>query len=233
MELEPIAKISVSDEIIEIIKKQIMEGKLRPGERLPSEEKMADKLRVGRGTVREALKVLIYMGFIERKNKAAVVSHSIRDKIFPNDIMERMRQCKNVMEMIEARQIIEPGITRTAAIKAKKGDIDILLSSCEGMEKHTDDPEQFITYNNRFHHHLVHSTGNQILIDVMHGIQDLMRKNLEFFVKNSKKIKDRSIRFHRNILQAIIDGDPDRAEKEMVAHLKDVEKEMYLIIREE
>jgi GntR family transcriptional repressor for pyruvate dehydrogenase complex len=233
MELEPIAKVSVSDEIIDLIKKQIMEGTLRPGDRLPSEERMAEQLRVGRGTVREALKVLIYMGIIERKNKSAVVSHSIRGKVFPDDIIGRMKQCKNVMEMIEARLIIEPGIARTAAIKAKKSDMEILTRFCECMENNVEDPEQFISYNNQFHHHLVHSTGNQIMIDVMHGIQDLMRRNQEFFVRNSRKIKDRSIQFHRNIVNAIVEGDPDKAEREMVAHLKDVEKEMYLIIREE
>ena len=233
MQLEPIAKVSVSDEIIDLIKKQIMDGTLRPGDRLPAEEKMAEQLRVGRGTVREALKVLIYMGFIERKNKSAVVSQIIKGEVLPDDIIGRMKQCKNVMEMIEARLIIEPGIARTAAIKARKSDMDILTSFCEGMEQNEEDPEQFISFNNQFHHHLVHSTGNQIMIDVMHGIQDLMRRNQEFFVRNSRKIKDRSILFHRNIVNAIVEGDPDKAEREMVAHLKDVEKEMYLIIREE
>jgi GntR family transcriptional repressor for pyruvate dehydrogenase complex len=233
MQLEPISRVSVSDEIIDLIKKQIMEGTLRPGNRLPSEEKMAEQLRVGRGTVREALKVLIYMGIIERKNKTAVVSHSIRGKVFPDQIIRRMKQCKNIMEMIEARLIIEPGIARTAAIKAQKSDIEILTQFCERMENNKEDAEQFVSYNNQFHHHLVHSTGNQIMIDVSHGIQDLMRRNQEFFVRNSHKIKDRSILFHRNILSAIVEGDPDKAEREMIAHLKDVEKEMYLIIREE
>jgi len=233
MELEPIEKISVSDGIIELIKKQIMEGKIRPGEKLPSEEKMAEKLRVGRGTVREALKVLIYMGFIERKNKTSIVSQNIHDKIFPKDFIGRLKQSKNVMDMIEARLMIEPGIARYAALKAKRDDIDTLKEYCEKMERSIKDLEQFVTFNNKFHLHIVHASGNQIMIDIMHGIQDLMRKNQEFFVLNSMNIKDRSIVYHRNILNAIMNGDPDSAEKQMVAHLKDVEKEMYLILSKE
>lgn len=233
MELEPIEKTSVSDGIIDLIKKQILEGKIRPGEKLPSEEKMAEKLRVGRGTVREALKVLIYMGFIERKNKASIVSQNFQDKIFPKDFLERLKRSKNVMDMIEARLMIEPGVVRYAAIKAKSDDIEKLKVYCEEMERSIEDLEQFVTFNNRFHMHIVHASGNQIMIDIMHGIQGLMRKNQEFFVMNSKNIRDRSIAYHRNILSAIISGDPDLAEKQMVAHLKDVEKEMYMIFSKE
>ena len=231
MEFKPIERVSVADEIIELIKKNIFDGNLRPGERLPSEEKMALKFRVGRGTVREALKVLIYMGFIERKNKIAVVAHDFNRTIFPKDIIGKLKQSRNIMEMIEARLIIEPGIAKYAAIKAKTNDIDRIREYFDNMVANLDQLDLFITYNNQFHMSIVQATGNQILKDIMKGIQELMKQNQAFFIRNSEKIKDRSVIYHRKIMEAIEKGDPDFAERQMLEHLLDVEKEMYLIIK--
>ena len=84
--LKPMQRVLVSDEIIEQIKNLILKGKLRPGDQLPSETKMASQMKVGRSTIREALKVLIHLGFIERKNKVTVISDRIKEKLSPEYI---------------------------------------------------------------------------------------------------------------------------------------------------
>ena len=72
---------SLSDEIIRVIQSQILEEKLKPGERLPSEKEMCDLFSVGRSTLREAIKALIIAGLLEKKKDGTYVKSNF-DFIF-------------------------------------------------------------------------------------------------------------------------------------------------------
>ena len=81
MEFKRMNRVSISEEIIANVEELILSNKLKPGQQLPSEEKMAAQMGVGRGTAREALKVLIYLGLIERKKKGTFVSHLAPERL--------------------------------------------------------------------------------------------------------------------------------------------------------
>ena len=226
-------KVLVSDEIIEQIKNLILEGKLRPGDQLPSETKMASQMKVGRSTIREALKVLIHLGFIERKNKVAVISDRIQETVSPHDIVERFKKQRNVLDMIEFRKIIEPDMASLAAIRSDKMDISLLQKDVDAMTKYKDDPEAFLKYDHHFHLHIAQGAKNQILIEVIRGIQDILEKTQGHIIRKSTTISERSLEFHRNIFNAIKNSKSELARNKMFEHLLDIEKEVYTILKQE
>ncbi|RKY03097.1 MAG: hypothetical protein DRP55_01930 [Spirochaetes bacterium] len=233
MIFKPVGKVLVSDEIIEEIKQLIMDGTLKPGDRLPSESEMASQMGVGRSTIREALKVLIYLGFIERQNKVAYVSNNVMDRIYPKDIIESFKRHRNIMEMIEARRIIEPDVAEYAAMRANPNDIEEIGKYYQAMKESQGNVEDFISFDNQFHLHVIHAARNNILMDIMKGIQELMKQNQALILRKSKNIMPRSLEFHRKIFIAIKEGKAKSAKRYMLSHIIDVEKEMYCILKEE
>ena len=136
MKFKEVKPVSVTDRVIEQIKNLIIDGTLKPGESLPSEEKLAAQMGVGRGTIREALRVLIYLGFIERQGKTTFVSPSVNKRLSPRDIIESFKKYHNIMEMIELRKIIEPEASAYAAVRANPKEVEDIEEAYRLMIKY-------------------------------------------------------------------------------------------------
>jgi DNA-binding FadR family transcriptional regulator len=74
MPFKPVEKILVSDGILEQIRDLIHSGEFLPGQRLPSEMKMAEFLSVSRSSLREALNALVHLGYLQRRNRGIYVN---------------------------------------------------------------------------------------------------------------------------------------------------------------
>ena len=232
-EFKPVNKVLISDGIIEQIKTSIMTGDLKPGESLPSEVKMASQLRVGRSTVREALQVLIHLGFIERKGKETFVSPSVREKLFPKDVLKSYRAHRSIMEMIEVRKVVESFLAESAAIRADEEMVELLGKDLEEMGKSVEDIKKFVASDHQFHLHIAEGARNKVFYDLMLGIRDVLRDNQELVLLKSQSILPRSMEFHRKIFMAIKGKKPKRARKYMLDHIVDIENEMYHILKNE
>jgi GntR family transcriptional repressor for pyruvate dehydrogenase complex len=230
--LKPMRRILVSDEIIEQIKNLILDGTLKAGDPLGSETKLASQMNVGRSTIREALKVLIHMGFIERKQKVAVVSDSIRSDINPREMIDRFKKSRNLLEMVEVRKIIEPDISAMAASRRGSDDLKLIELDVEAMGR-TSDLDAFLNHDYHFHLHIAQASGNKILIEIIRGIQDLLKKTQEHILRQSESIHPRSLEYHRKIFEAIRKEQPEEASKQMADHISDIENELYKIMQKD
>ena len=232
-ELKPVNKVLISNGIIEQIKHSIMSGDLKPGETLPSEIRMASQLRVGRSTLREALQVLIHLGFIERKGKETFVSPSVREKLFPKDILSSYQAHRRIMEMIEVRKVVESFLAESAAIRANEEVVELLGKDLDEMERSIGDIKKFIQSDHQFHVRIAEGAQNKVFYDLMLGIRDILRDNQELVLVKSQSILPRSMEFHRKIYMAIKGKKPKMARKHMLEHILDIEKEMYHILTTE
>ncbi len=233
MKFKRMNRVSVSEEIIEHIKELTIKKTLKPGDRLPTEEKMAAQMGVGRGTIREALKVLIYSGIIERENKSTFVSPNAMEKLYHKKVVENFKNHRDVMEMIEVRKILEPETAGLASERANAYVIQHIEEQYKKMIKAQDDVENFIKYDNRFHLQIVHASSNNLLIEIMSSIQKLMIKNQAVVLRGSKDIMPRSVAFHGKIFSAIKDRNKSLSRKHMLDHILDIEKEMHVIFNKE
>jgi len=117
----------ISDEIIEQFKELLSSGELQPGDVLPTERQMAASIGVSRPPLREALKVLQAMGFIEIKPRNKIVVRSITEKQIKDPLTRFIEEDINkLFELLEIRKAMENWAAYMAAKRATKIDIERL-----------------------------------------------------------------------------------------------------------
>lgn len=119
--LEQPRKVTVVESIVEQIVRQIQAGKIKPGDRLPSERELIKILRVSRSSVREALQGLAMMGLIEsRAGQGTFVSDKLHLMVpnlsHPGISAHLQREMR--LKLIEARRTVECPVARLAAERA-------------------------------------------------------------------------------------------------------------------
>ncbi|MCC8179646.1 MAG: FadR family transcriptional regulator [Planctomycetes bacterium] len=193
---------------IEAIIDLIRSGKLKNGERLPSQDVMAKMLGVSRTSLREALKELSYRGLI-------VSRHGLGTFVCNNLVSES--------ETLEARRILEPGIARIAAVRADATMIGELTQLVEQMEPfvHAGSYDEFSRMDLEFHNRIVAMTGNPALERLYHSLND-MTLHQQMIVQRIPGIMKDSHLIHREIARALARHNPDEAEKLMADHLDHV-----------
>ncbi|HAK47546.1 MAG TPA: hypothetical protein DCO79_16695 [Spirochaeta sp.] len=228
MEFERVTRLSVPEEIIENVKEKIVSGELQPGDQLPSETKLAEMFGVGRGTIREAMKVMFYLGLIDRNNsRNTFVTETAREKAIMRSFLDRFEGYRDAMEMIEVRKIMEPEASALAAERQEDHIIEKLEKEYQTMRDNKDDLDIFIEADGRFHQHIFSGTGNRLIIELMQSIHLALKQEQSSVLHGSMTIKPKSLSFHKELLDGIKDGDSKRARKIMLEHILDIEKEMY------
>lgn len=231
MEFEKLSRQSMAEKIIENLKGQIVSKTLQPGVQLPSEEKLAAQLGVGRGTVREALGVLVYLGFLERRNSGTYVSNKTTGSGASEEVARVVHRYQEYMEIIEARRVVEPELAALAAVRGTPDQLAEIEECFTRMQSARGDIEQFIEDDNRFHAAIFTAAGNGLFLDFMRSIQSVVRDNQAQVLRNSE-IAPRSLEYHGGIVEAIREGNADLARARMLSHVSDIEKEMRRIFRQ-
>jgi GntR family transcriptional repressor for pyruvate dehydrogenase complex len=229
MPFKPVEKILVSDGILEQIRDLIHSGEFLPGQRLPSEVKMAALLSVSRSSLREALNALVHLGYLQRQTRGIYVNPSVNWRATPSFRFSRSQEDLDVAEMIEVRKIVESELCALAAKRAEANDIKDLADSLEQMKGQLGDPKAFIDSNQNFHLCVAKAAKNHILEDFIVNIRNLLKSNIALVIEKSA-ISRRSLGYHRRIFEAIRDGDVSRARRAMAEHVADIEKEFFKIL---
>lgn len=231
MQFEKIDRSSVTEQIIEYLKDQIFKQKLKPGQQLPSEENLGSQLGVGRGTVREALRVLVYLGLIERRNKSTFVTSIATSGNLMAGFLDRIRKHRDVMQVIEVRKIVEPEAAALAAENADEEAVAEIGRCLAAMEKTAGTIKEFIIHDEQFHLAVFTACGNHILLELVKSIQQYMHQNQVLVLKQRPSILPHSLDFHNRIFEAVRDGKKDEARDLMKQHILNIEEEMCEILK--
>ncbi|MEW5919354.1 MAG: FadR/GntR family transcriptional regulator [Bacillota bacterium] len=223
MEKEIIKRSLLSDAVIEAIQKQIMEGKLQPGDQLPSEKEMCELFSVGRSTLREAIKALTVVNLLDKRKNGTFVKK-------PPDLVAKDANFKLILkqvghrELLEARKILEVKIAGLSAARATAEDLSLMESIVQRMEKNMaqNHYQEYIKEDVTFHQAIAASTNNTVLLNQIVTIRELLVDLHEKLITSS--VIPRCHRHHCLILEAIRRGDVAAAEELMTAHLEDVEQ---------
>jgi GntR family transcriptional repressor for pyruvate dehydrogenase complex len=217
------------EQIIEQIQNRIMEGKLHPGDRLPSEHELAEQFGVSRTVVREAIKALREKGLVEVQpgrgtfvtNITDSTTEVMRDSL---GLMVRLNLNNGVTELNEVRTLLEPGIAAMAAQKATEADIRTMQQAIAAMDAATNDADIFVESDLDFHLALARATQNPLITILIDPIVDLLREHRKriFLVDGGP---ERGQYHHKRILETIRNHDPVAARQAMCAHLKQVIKD--------
>lgn len=213
-----ILRVKLSDAVINELQKMIA-SKLKPGDRLPTENELAKIYGVGRSSIREALKVLSALGLVERRNEGTFVSSMPNDYLTePLSLLVSM-DFANLSDVVEMRELLEIEIVRLATIRATNEDISIFENLVWEMEKPGLSTDAFVKADIHFHSALAKATGNIVLCQTLNAIRSVLVRFHEQKCGDSS-VQESAIVLHKNMLQAIRNRNPKEAQIIMEEHLK-------------
>lgn len=214
--------------VAEQIKELISKKDLKIGEKLPNEFEMAQQLQVGRGTIREAVKILVSQNILEiRRGCGTFVSEhtGIIDDPLGFWLVEDKEQL--ALDLCEVRLMIEPQIAKLSADRATGEEIEKLKKASEAVEIKIRAGENHINEDIYFHELLAKISKNQVVSKLIPIIQS----SVYLFVKVTDAIlKEETIQTHQAIVKAIEEKNGVEAEKAMKMHLLANQKQIMQLI---
>lgn len=211
------AKKRLPELVADQIKQLISEGELSVGSKLPNEFEMAEQLQVGRGTIREAIKILVSQNIVEvRRGCGTFVCERTGIIDDPLGLWTIEDKKKLALDLCDVRMMLEPQIARKAAINASGDDIIKLKEIAELVEKNIRNNENHLEADLRFHEMLAKLSCNEVISKLIPIIQSSVSL---FIIVTDSTLKEETIETHRAIVTAIENHDPDAAEEAMKTHL--------------
>lgn len=214
-------KLSVADETVEQIAEMIRSGAYAPGDRLPSERKLVEQLKVGRTSVREAMRRLETMGLVEsRQGRGNFVKDPSSEVIQASLLPHALANKETLEKLFDLREIIEVEAAARAAKRASAGQIATMKKWLQSVETNIarEDAAGLIVADVEFHRQIIIATGNDILVNLMDSIVDLLRE-MRYDSTHIPELLPQIVGGHRTIMAAIEAGAPEAARQAMRDHL--------------
>ncbi len=227
MPFTPIHPEKLSQGVIRQVEELILRGILRPGDRLPAERELAERLGVSRPSLREALAELQTRGLIETRAGAGVfVSDVLGSAFSPALIRLFATHDEAVSDMVAFRRDIEGLAAERAARLGSDADLAVIDSVFRRMEaaqsKSVGDAEQEARLDAEFHLAIIEAGHNVVMLHMMRSIYDLLREGV--FYNRQVMFRQRTTRSslldqHRAINEALQARDPEAARDAVATHL--------------
>jgi GntR family transcriptional repressor for pyruvate dehydrogenase complex len=209
-----------TDLIIEQIRNLIASGVLKPGMKLPPERALAEKFKVGRGYIREAIKKLEFYGILKTIPKRGTIVSSLGVKALEGLISNILgMEEKNVENLLETRAILEIHTAQMAARRGTEEDFREILKSHEEFQRKVTLGGSTLEEDHVFHLTIGHAAHNSItnsLIGLI--IPDVIMMNRDYpeiGVERKQTVEE-----HKAVLEAIFQRDALRAAEAMRHHME-------------
>jgi GntR family transcriptional repressor for pyruvate dehydrogenase complex len=216
--LRRVKRQSVTNQVYEQLKAQVLRRVWLPGSKLPSENLLAEQLGVSRVAVREGLQRLVSLGLLETRHGEGTFVCEYGAGTSMNALIPMLAlDATDLFHVLEYRRIMEKGTVALVAEKATDADIAELKRSYAAMLDHQSDISGFAHADLEFHLALAEVSGNPIIIKVTRIIRDLLSVSMESIVQ-TLGTRD-GLYYHKRIIEAIEAHDPRRAESIMEEHV--------------
>lgn len=223
--LQRVKKVRISDTVVDQIIALIDEGTLKVGDQLPGERELVNQLQVGRASVREALRILEAQGSIEvRPGKGTFITGDVTKLADQEGVRLWFQQhAGEVLELLEIREVLERRSAMLAASRASHDQIETMKRLLNSVEQSLAQGDlDILGYDDqKFHRLLAQASGNHLLSELIDAVIEAMvspRRSLQRLPGRAQT----SLAEHRAILQALIDRDPEAAERAVTAHISSV-----------
>ena len=219
--LKTIEKASVKDQTLEQLKNYILSGAVPLGERLPSERALADVLGVGRYSVREALKVLEAVGLLESRVGEGTFLTTNTGASFGRILgLSLATWGGTIIELLDARKMIEVEAARAAAERATSGQITLIEVELTAMHANMDQVRAYLKADMNFHRRIGEASQNAIISQFVNNLIDLLEEVLKETHSDSLPAQAEGGGTHQAIFAAIAQGDADTAGNLMRGHIQ-------------
>lgn len=219
--MQAIDKVTVVQQAVEQIKEYIISNEMEVGEKLPTEKELCAQLAIGRGSLREALRILAATGYVSQQpGRGAFVMRTKevnQDKNVINWFETHEVQMKDYLEV---RTVFEPLATQLAISRCTEADYKKLASIHERFKEAVaaNDFDHILLEEGNFHDTIIKLSGNELLINIFKLMQQPMM-DFRYRSLSLPNAPQDALKPHTQILQAFDLRDPEYGEACMRNHV--------------
>ena len=205
---------SAVDTVVDTVRSLLVERRLGPGDLIPSETEIADRLGVSRGSVREAMKVLSAFGVVDvRRGDGTYIATSANRKLFDPLLFSLLVTDRDMEELAELRILMETGIVRIIVSHADEHDLEKLEEAFQGMVHaaagKSGDAARMLAADVAFHSVMGEITRNRLVQNVYAFVIDLFKPTMH---------PGQGLETHRRLVDALRARDADAAVAAVLEH---------------
>lgn len=238
MTYRKIRQPKLSDAIVEALETMILEGTLRPGDKLPSERDLAKQFEVSRPSIREAIQVLEAKGLLSRRQGGGTYVQKQLWQSLSDPLLELIaNDSESQYDLLEFRHATEGMLAFYAAIRGTATDF-ARLRECQNVitKAQTDgDVEQEADAIVELYKVVAEASHNVAMLHLVLSMSEILRRNiaqnLELLYRHQKAV-DASNKHRSALIEAIVSRDSERARNASNAHLAYIE-DVLLSVRQE
>lgn len=211
---------SVARQIAELIES----GNLEKGDKLPAERTLAEKFKVSRSSIREAIKSLTQKNLVEsRRGDGTYILADMDADIFDAFTTAFSDQKKRINDIFQFRRVIEPEIAALAATSMDADTLNLLKVIVCDQQMKAQSGKNTSELDSRLHFEIAKATGNSIFPEMMLALERIMKESRSEILQPPSR-QQASISTHFKILEAFENRDPALARETMRRHITEVEK---------
>ncbi|HWR44482.1 FadR/GntR family transcriptional regulator [Sporomusa sp.] len=224
---------SISDEIYKSIELKIINGELKAGDKLPSENELCKIWNTSRISVRQALERMVALGILKKVRGGGTYVSAADSTISLSPLLTfAIFREESIRDILIFRKVIDVGIVKICAVNRDEENLNRLRICLDDMEISlaTEDRVKFNEADLEFHMEIARGSKNPLNVKVYEMLRHIIRKNqinINVMLGISSSIKE-----HRNIYIAIEDNNPELAAHFMEKHIQRTINEMELVIQE-
>ncbi len=212
-------------EIADQIERLVLQKELEIGDALPAERELAEQFQVSRNILREAISTLVQKGLVEVRPGLGTFIARPSSELLSDTLTSFIHfNSSGLLDLVEARRILEVEIAACAAKRATADDRVIVETYLKAMDDAMDDFDAYIDADVLFHQALGLAAGNEILRVLLDSMREAMRENIRTLVTLHPESVREATTHHRAIAEALRQQDPEAARDAMRGHLAGVER---------
>lgn len=221
---------SLPERVADQISQLIIERQLTSGDKLPNEFELASQLHVGRGTIREAVKLLVSRNvLLIRRGLGTYIASNPGRIEDPLGFAYYPDQVRLGMDLLEVRAHLEPWVAGAAAQRASREDMERLREKCLLVEQDILAGREHLAHDVDFHVCIAQCTQNLVVPNLI----PIISYSVGLFISlTGNTLRSETIIGHRAIADAICDRDPAAAERMMRQHIEQNRMEIERALRE-
>jgi GntR family transcriptional repressor for pyruvate dehydrogenase complex len=217
--------MALTDEAIERIKKMIVTGELGPGDRLPKESDLAERLGLSRNSLREAVKALSLIRVLDVRQGDGTYVTSLQPEVLLDTVgfVLDFHRDDSVLSLLEVRRILEPAATALAAQRMSDDEI-VHLGELLGAMDHAADLDELIKLDLEFHRRIAAGSGNPVLASLIDSLSAPTQRARVWRGITEAGATARTHEQHRAIHQAMASRQSELARSWAAVHVAGVEE---------
>lgn len=224
MEIKPIKRTKLNDEVFQQLKDLLVNGTWKQGEKLPSENELTQQFGVSRITIRQALQKLAALGLIETKTgKGSFVCApdvgNVMEQLTPLVCLDE----NAIYQANEFREMLDTWSAKLAAARAEEADIKALRKNYADMKKCSEKGnwKDFAKLDFAFHTMIGEMTKNQLISKTYHILNDAIQTSVYQMVE---RMGFMALEYHLQLIEAIASHDTQEAERIARMHVENNRK---------